>query len=497
MVNKYDIIVIGSGLGGLICATILSMEGMSVCVLEQANIIGGALQSFKRKNTIIDTGIHYVGSMREGQILNQYFKYLQLSNIKGGFLDSDFDKITLASGEKFSYYGGYTDFYKNLASLFPKQKSGLKRYCSKIKQIGETISVENHSRGLLSSNGLEYLAIGADDFINSCINDKRLKDVLLATNTLYGGVKEKSSLYHHAMTLHSNIEGAYKFYDGTQRIADTLAQVIRGNGGTLLTNKKVINICSKDKQIESITTQDGEVFIGDRIISSIHPAVTFNMINDNPIIRGLYKNRLNTLPQTYGFFSANLIFKHGGIPYINKNYHFYNSTDIWDTVSNINSSPKFAMLTFQKSLEDTISNSVATIMAPVSYNSIKEWENTTIGKRGDLYKEAKSNFAKSLISFAEQKTGISLTNNISEVFTSTPLTYRDYLNTPLGSAYGYIKDYKNPMSTLFPAKTKFNNLFLTGQNLNAHGAIGVTLTAATTCAEILGSEYLAKKIASK
>ena len=50
------------------------------------------------------------------------------------------------------------------------------------------------------------------------------------------------------------------------------------------------------------------------------------------------------------------------------------------------------------------------------------------------------------------------------------------------------------MASHIPARTKFENLLLTGQNLTVHGAIGVTLSAAATCAELLGTESLAKKI---
>ena len=67
---KYDVIIIGSGLGGLQCAYILSKEGYNVCVLEKNNKLGGCLQTFRRNNTLFDTGMHYIGSMDEGQVLN-------------------------------------------------------------------------------------------------------------------------------------------------------------------------------------------------------------------------------------------------------------------------------------------------------------------------------------------------------------------------------------------------------------------------------------------
>jgi all-trans-retinol 13,14-reductase len=60
--------------------------------------------------------------------------------------------------------------------------------------------------------------------------------------------------------------------------------------------------------------------------------------------------------------------------------------------------------------------------------------------------------------------------------------------------YGIAKDASNPLLTTIPPKTKIPGLFLTGQNVNLHGAVGVTIGAAMTCGEILGLPYVLKAI---
>jgi len=89
-----------------------------------------------------------------------------------------------------------------------------------------------------------------------------------------------------------------------------------------------------------------------------------------------------------------------------------------------------------------------------------------------------------------------LRDAIAHTYAATPLTYRHYTGAPHGAAYGLLKDWRSIMASHIPARTKFDNLLLTGQNLTVHGAIGVTLSAAATCSEIVGTEYLAKKIAN-
>lgn len=92
---KYDVVVIGSGLGGLECAYILSRAGLRVLVLEQGRQPGGCLQSYRRRGLAYDTGFHYVGGLDEGQPLHTVFTYLGLMQLPWQRLDHEFDKVTI------------------------------------------------------------------------------------------------------------------------------------------------------------------------------------------------------------------------------------------------------------------------------------------------------------------------------------------------------------------------------------------------------------------
>ena len=74
--NNFDIVILGSGMGGLVCGDILSREGYSVCVLEKNKQIGGCLQTYVREKMIFDSGVHYLGGLEKGQNLYQIFQYL-------------------------------------------------------------------------------------------------------------------------------------------------------------------------------------------------------------------------------------------------------------------------------------------------------------------------------------------------------------------------------------------------------------------------------------
>ena len=137
-------------------------------------------------------------------------------------------------------------------------------------------------------------------------------------------------------------------------------------------------------------------------------------------------------------------------------------------------------------------------MTYMRFDEVQPWSHTTNtvaekNERGQTYEDFKKEKTERFIDELEKKFP-DLRNCIKTVYTSTPLSYRDYIGSHNGSMYGYIKDKDNPMRSILSPKTKIPNLYFTGQSLNMHGVLGVTIAAVNTCSEILGREYLLKKI---
>jgi all-trans-retinol 13,14-reductase len=63
--------------------------------------------------------------------------------------------------------------------------------------------------------------------------------------------------------------------------------------------------------------------------------------------------------------------------------------------------------------------------------------------------------------------------------------------------YGLQKNVNDLANTTYATRTKIPNLFLTGQNINMHGILGVSITALLTVSEITGLDYLVEKINAK
>jgi phytoene dehydrogenase-like protein len=134
-----------------------------------------------------------------------------------------------------------------------------------------------------------------------------------------------------------------------------------------------------------------------------------------------------------------------------------------------------------------------TILTYMSFEEVSKWNSTTIGRRGPEYMDFKKEKAKKLMNMVALKFP-GLQSAVEHMEISTPLTYRDYTGIPEGSLYGVQKNYHEPLLTTVLPKTKIRNMYFTGQNTNLHGVLGVTIGSVVTCGEILGLEYLLKKI---
>ena len=496
--EKYDVVIIGGGLGGLFCGAILSKEGMKVLILERHYTIGGCLQSFRRNGRILDTGMHYVGSMREGQIMHLYLKYLNVfDSLRLHELDeSGFEYIHLPNGKTYRHALGYERFVDTLAADFPNEYDGLKRYCKILQDISRLISPQMLKQGRIADfdKCMKYMSLSATETINSCVKDPVLRNVLAGTNGLYAGNCNTTSLYEHGIINSSNIEGCSCFVDGSQQLADILVERIRSNQGEIRKSSEVTRIHINGLYADYVELKDGERIYTKNVISSLHPSATISLLGDNSVIRKSFRTRINSLSNTYGFFTTYMLLRPETVPYINRNHWYYNTNDVWSIDNGRYKGydlPFMLVISQPNSISDY--TDVITILTPIHRRHIEQWWATSTGKRGHDYELFKQRYSEIIIDYVCQFNP-ELRSHIEAVYTATPLTYRDYTGTPDGSAYGVLKDYHNPLVAYLPVKMKIPNLFLTGQSINVHGCLGTSISAVATCGELVGTEYLTKKI---
>jgi all-trans-retinol 13,14-reductase len=492
---KYDVLIIGSGLGGLQCAYILSKEGYNVCVLEKNRVLGGCLQTFTRCGTVFDTGMHYIGGMDKGQILNRLFNYFDLnSRLKLKRLDEDGYDIIRYGDKDYKLAMGYERFVETMIEQFPSEGNAVKAYLSKLKEIRDSVDFYNLENISTSNTSyFKYYGVSIADFLDSITANETLKNVLAGMAPLYGGIKEKSPLYI-PMVIHSSyLEGAYRFVQGGSQLSDYLAESVLAHGGTIMRKAEVTRILYSGGMITSLEINHSDKIEATHVISDIHPKALMKLMDEHAF-KPAYRHRISSIGETYGMFSIYLSMKEKAFPYINKNYFCYQVKDLWNDFHYTEEIwPGGYMIHFSPVSENAAYTDAAIVNTIMRWEEVLPWVNTTVENRGDDYRAFKQRKADKVLKVLERDfPGIN--QAIKFVYTSSPLTYRDYTGTWEGSVYGIQKDYNNPMKTLILPRTHLKNLLLTGQNINVHGVVGVTIGAFLTCSELLGKKYLMKRM---
>ena len=460
---KYDVIIIGSGLGGLICARQLAQSGRSVVVLERQRQPGGCLQSYRRGDMDFDTGLHYVGGLAAGQPLHDAFEMLGLLKLPWQRLDANgFDQVTIGR-QTYPLAEGFDRFADTLAAFFPQEHSALKQFVGMLRNLP---SIEESSH------------VNAYDYLTTLFHDPLLINVISAGSMKMELRRESLPLFNFAHGLSSYVQSSWRLKGSGNLIADSLINDIKAAGGEICCGAEVERLEEQGGRIVAAHCPNGRLFEGSLFISDVHPQLTFSWLKDSTLLKSVFRRRINALENTFGMFTVSLVLKPGVLPYFNHNKYVYRKPNVWTFYENAGSVGG-VMVSARVPEDGTQYVRQIDLLTPMP------WENTTLGRRGEIYELQKERMADECIRLAERVIP-GLAQMVEKRYSSTPLTWRDYTLSPCGSAFGVRKDCRMPLLTMLSPKTPVPNLFLTGQSLVLHGLEGVTRSAFNTLHAALG-----------
>ena len=491
----YDVLVIGSGVGGLETAAFLSKKGMHVLVLEKNKMTGGALQSFDKQGCPFSAGMHYAGTFDMGQTLQKFFAYLGIyDKLRLKRLDSGGFDVFNIGGKEYKYPIGYKAFEEQMNAYFPKEKVAVRTFISKIQEVAAYPDIYN-LRTPVSNTIFDnpYFKVNFWDYVCSITNNLELRNVLAALNFVHAGEKEATPLYTHALILDHYLKSAYRFQGGSHQLISLLSEVILNNGGEILTNKKVVHLSFEDQHLAEVQTAKGEKFFAKKVISNVHPAVSLDFI-DSQLLKPVYRNRLLSLENTISVFGLFIRLKKNGVLYRNYNEHFFKEKEVWPVSSYKTTEwPNFYFIYHHAPKEDSRYTRCMTILTYMKFEDVPARNSAVPEKSGNNYNEWKRRKASQLLQLVYQNHPL-LEKQMGDYSIATPLTYQSYLGTPKGAMYGIKRDFKNALlSNIFPT-TRIPNFFFTGQNINLHGLIGVSLSTLVTLSNFMNINQLINEI---
>jgi phytoene dehydrogenase-like protein len=230
--RRYDVIVIGGGIGGLVCANLLGRGGMRVLLLEKHYALGGFCSSFRRQGFLFDAATHFYPLLGNPNTLTG--KVLRQLEIPTEWIKMDpVDQFHIPGLEPFAVPASFSDYIRKLKHWFPHEALAIDCYFAELQQA-YMYGLLYYFRGVSNEyvERLEHYTMA--DKLAEHFSDAKLKAVLMADTSHWGSIPSRTSYLFDAMLRLSYFLGNYYPRGGSQTFADDLGRGIESRGGKVL-----------------------------------------------------------------------------------------------------------------------------------------------------------------------------------------------------------------------------------------------------------------------
>ncbi|MBI2521987.1 MAG: NAD(P)/FAD-dependent oxidoreductase [Bdellovibrio sp.] len=498
--KEIDVIVIGTGMGGLSCGAALAKMGKRVLALEQHYVPGGMTHTFKRKNFIWDVGVHCMGEMDEGRFPRRILDWLSNEQVTMHKYDKVYDSFHFADGLKIDLPIDRDKYFADLVQRFPNEEKGLKAY-KKAVELATKSGYGHFFTQLLPNLWAKLLApILAHSFkrwsqtttqevLTKTIKDTRLRTILSAQWGYYGPPPSRSSFYIHAVTTRHFWFGGFYPVGGSKVFSDALVRTIEQSGGQVLTRALVKSVLFEKKQATGVELQNGQIYHAPTIISAIGAKATIDTLLPQAFRSTAWSQSIMKLSQSPCHVALYLGLE-GNISEAGaqaRNQWFYETYDMEKTTWDVNDANSVAPILYVSfpCLKDPLHKGGQTgeVVTFVPYDAFTKWEQTVKGKRGDEYLQFKQDLEKRLLAQLFKWMPL-LKKHVVYCEFSTPLSTVHYCRSPQGAIYGI-----SPTPMRFACKalrptTPYKNFYLTGSDVGTLGVVGAMIGGVLTAAKL-------------
>ena len=505
--EKFDSIIIGSGIGGLCAAALLGIKGKRVLVLEKHFKIGGWTHTFKRKGYEWDVGIHYIGQVhRPTSPVRKLFDIISDGQLQWSQMDDNYDRIIFPD-KSYNFVAPRSRFIEDMIKYFPKEERAILKYIDLLDSVAKssrsyfsqkafTGFLDKISYPLMTRKFFKYSDKTTLDVLKSLTDDKKLIGVLTGQWGDYGLPPSRSSFAMHSFVARHYLDGA-NYPTGTSRkIAETISDLIEKNGGSLYVNAPVKSIEVNKGKATGVVMDNGEIIRSRSIISNAGVFNTVNRLLNHNKSNSILSNQMKNIRQTKSYVCLHLGLNKSAedLEIKNTNLWIYSDYDHDKAVQNYLDNPKsdfpVVYVSFPSAKDDKWSEehpNKATIEAiTLSRMSwYKKWEHLDWKKRGSEYEEDKKRLSKRILDVIEKHVG-GLKGNIDHQELSTPLTVRDLANYTKGEMYGIDHSPDRFRQRWLRPQSSMKNLYFVGQDITTVGVSSALFSGLLTASTVLG-----------
>lgn len=507
---RYDVIVIGSGIGGLVNAALLSKLGRKVCVLEQHYTAGGFTHSYERNGYEWDVGVHYIGDVgKPSSPMRRVFDVVSDGRLQWAPMDPVYDRI-LIGGRRYDFVAGRDNFAASLKAQFPDEAEAIDRYVALVRRVAHSASSFFGDRAMPATLAAVYRRLrpalvpreclmSAREVLESLTQNQELIGVLTGQWGDYGMVPAEASFLMHATVAKHYFGGGYYPVGGSWKIAESILPTIRAAGGEVFTYARVNQILVENGRACGVVLEGGDSLRADRVVSSVGARMTFGQLLPEALRRKLgYEQALQQVKPSGSSLCLFLGFKGSaaelGLP--KTNLWIYPTPHHEQNVQRYHADPEadFPLLyvSFPSAKDPEWAThypgkSTVQVITMAPYEWFERWRGTTWNQRGADYDAFKEKLTQRMLrELFRQMPQLEAALDFHEL--ATPLSTEWFHLYDRGEIYGLDHDPARFRQDWLHPVTKLKGLYLTGQDVVSAGVGGALVGGVLSTSAMLGLE---------
>jgi phytoene dehydrogenase-like protein len=483
---RYDVVVIGAGLGGLTAAAILARAGRKVLVIERSNSVGGAASSYKSGDLFIE------GSLQETSNPQDVRDPKHAVLTRAGVLDA---VKWIPAGALYEVRGGplekpfvlpdnFAAARLALTERFPAARAGIQQLLDEMESIVAATGASQSEAQLSLSQKLDHV-----------FGDNEAVKCALAANLSYFH-DDPGSLWwtYFAMAQGSYLLSGGRFVQGgSQRLSSALARAIRVAGGEVMVRRVASGITLDPQGRTSAVTHtakdgsDAQVAECARIIGGAAPAALAPLMPEAASEK-LTKDYAG-MTSSISLFALTL-----GLSRPPRDYGVtaYSTQLLPDDMKRLSDYGRGAALMAQEpgarmppmSIVDyaAIDSGVPAppfVLSVYGPDLLSNWDSSDL----DAYREKRGRWQQAMLRYLDQFYPGLASGVVASSF-NTALSVRQYLNAPDGAVYGFAPTPPNGRSPVRSPRTAVSGLYLASAYAGFGGYTGVVQSGGA-CADMI------------